>query len=168
MENPYIKTFILTNILSKKLHPQHRPLNVRRKQLPTKFTTITRRPKDLSFMIIQFKTLSWTSLLNGVNGFSHLLWIPYDGPIIRIPCMKKKLTTIVRIPSSGFNNGVKSAEVTNSTKLIGHLPPNHRLTTRMIAYKISQDSLDLLHTVHPINFFLANHLYHMKSCWRMT
>ena len=46
-------------------------------------------------------------------------------------------TTTWRIQELGFNNGVKSVEATNFTKIKGHLPPSHRLTTIVRAHKRS-------------------------------
>ncbi|KAK2433163.1 hypothetical protein QL285_018460 [Trifolium repens] len=46
-------------------------------------------------------------------------------------------TAIDRIPPSGISNRVKGAETTNSDKLIGHLPPSHKLTTSVMTSKRS-------------------------------
>lgn len=48
-----------------------------------------------------------------------------------------EITTISLISSPEFNKGVKDAEGTNSTKLIKHLPHNHRLTIIVVTLKRS-------------------------------
>lgn len=50
-------------------------------------------------------------------------------------CLQIETTTIGRIPPSSFSNDVKGVEAINSTNLIWHLPPSHRLTTRVVSHK---------------------------------